>query len=114
MQHKRRRQGAIRPLSKKLSPHILNTPTRVKMPPLSHMQAGKRIQKKWNICKMRYHRKLKGFFVLFTTADKSRIVPLDTCPIIQAVHFGLTLDFHAAGDCLPFFQGAFGAFCEAL
>jgi hypothetical protein len=74
MEHKRRRQGAIRPLSKKLSPHSLNTPTRVKMPPLSDMQAGKLIQKKWNIRKMRYHRKQKGFFALFTPADKPRII----------------------------------------
>ncbi len=40
--------------------------------------------------------------------------PLDTCPIIHAMRFGLAVDFHAAGDCLSFFQGALGALCEAL
>ena len=36
-------------------------------------------------------------------------IHLDACPIIHALRFGLTVDFHAACDCLPFFQGEKGS-----
>ena len=31
-------------------------------------------------------------------------IHLDACPIIDALRFGLTVDFHATCDCLPFFK----------